>query len=136
MSYEYSMIYDYNGMIGQPRESDKDWHKAFQQKFEAYIEDSEKYKQYVRRMPYHEWDGKLPFNVDTEVVPMKAVHLTRDNLERLVRQEEFIERLERDAEFGKNFLTKHHADARIRDDNPAVAKAYEKYQMLLELARK
>ena len=132
MQYEY-----YNRMLGQPIElEDEDWHKAFQQKFEACIEDSEKYKQYVRRIPYDKWDGRVPFAVDTEVVPMKSVHLTRDNLERLVRQEEFIKRLERDAEFGKNFLTKHHADARIRDSNPAVTKAYEKYQMLLELARK
>ena len=125
-----------NQFINEHTTYTTDCHKAFLQKFEAYIEDSEKYKQYVRRMPYHEWDGRLPFNVDTEVVPMKSVHLTRDNLERLVRQEEFIERLENDAAYGKNLLTKIHADARIRDDNPAVAKAYERYQMLLELARK
>ena len=131
MQYEY-----YNRMLYQPRESDKNWHNAFQQQFEAYIEDSEKYKQYVRRMPYNAWDGKLPLDVDTEVVPMKSVHLTNDNLERLVRQQELIERLENDAAYGKNHLTKTHADARIRDDNPAVAKAYERYQMLLELARK
>lgn len=131
MQYEY-----YNRMLYQPRESDTDWHKAFQQQFEAYIEDSEKYKQYVRRMPYNAWDGQVPFDADTEVVPMKSVHLTHDNLERLVRQQELIERLENDAAYGKNLLTKTHADARIRDDNPAVAKAYERYQMLLELARK
>jgi hypothetical protein len=125
-----------NQFINEHTTCTTDWHKAFEQKFEACIEDSEKYRQYVRRMPYNMWDGRLPFEVEQEVVPMKSIHLTKDNLERLVRQEEFIERLERDAEFGHTFLTKHHADARIRDDNPAVAKAYEKYQMLLELARK
>lgn len=125
-----------NQFINEHTTYTTDWHKSFQQKFEAYIEDSEKYKQYAIRTPYNEWNGRLPFNAETEVVPMKSVHLTRDNLERLVRQEEFIERLENDAAYGKNLLTKIHADARIRDDNPAVAKAYDKYLMLLELARK
>ena len=125
-----------NQFINEHTTYTTDWQKAFQQKFEAYIEDSEKYKQYVRRMPYHEWDGRLPFNVDTEVVPMKSVHLTRDNLERLVRQEAFIEHLENDAEYGKKCWTHERKDQIVRNENPAVAKAYEKYLMLLELARK
>jgi hypothetical protein len=87
-------------------------------------------------MPYNKWDGKEPFDIDTEVVPMKAVHLSHDNLERLVRQQELIEGLERDAEYGKRLHGMTYADAQIRKNNPAVAKAYEKYQMLLELARK
>lgn len=115
---------------------DEDWHKIFQQKFEACIEDSKEYRQYVRRMPYNMWDGKGPFDLDTEVVPMKAVHLTHDNLERLVKQQELIENLERDAEYGKKVVNMLRADERVRDDNPAVAKAYERYLMLLELARK
>jgi hypothetical protein len=132
MQYEY-----YNRMLGKPMGLEyTDWHKIFQQKFEAYIENSEKYKQYVRRMPYNKWDGKEPFDIDTEVVPMKSVHLTYDNLERLVRQQELIENLERDAEYGKRLHGMTYADARIRENNPAVAKAYEKYLMLLELARK
>jgi len=132
MSYDF-----YNKMIGQPFESEsKEWHKVFQQKFEACIEDSTRYKQYVRRMPYNMWDGKLPIDLDTEVVPMQAIHLTRDNLERLVRQEEFIERLESDAEYGKKVVTMLRNDEQVRDANPAVAKAYRNYLTLLELARK
>jgi len=130
MNYEYL-----DKMIGKPVEY-TDWHKIFQQKFEACIEDSERYRQYIRRMPYNKWDGKEPFDIDTEVVPMKAIHLSHDNLERLVRQQEFIERLERDAEYHKRLHSMTYADARIRESNPAVAKAYEKYLMLLELARK
>ena len=122
-------------MTGKPVEY-TDWHKIFQQKFEACIEDSERYRQYIRRMPYNKWDGKEPFDIDTEVVPMKAVHLSHDNLERLVRQQELIEGLERDAEYHKRLHSMTYADARIRENNPAVAKAYEKYLMLLELARK
>ena len=131
------MNYEYLDMTtGRLKRPDEDWHEIFQQKFEARIEDSTQYKQYIRRMPYNMWDGKEPFNMDTEVVPMKAVHLTRDNLERLVRQQELIEGLERDAEYGKRLHSMTYADTRIRENNPAVAKAYERYLMLLELARK
>jgi len=110
--------------------------KDFESKFEARIEDSREYKQYVRRMPYHMWDGKIPFDTAVEVVPMKAIHLTIDNLERLVREQERMEMLESDAEYGKKVVTMLRNDERVRDDNPAVAKAYRNYITLLELARK
>lgn len=111
-------------------------HKDFESKYEARIEDSREYKQYVRRMPYHMWDGKVPFDTDVEVVPMKAIHLTRDNLERLVREQERYDRILDDAEYGKKIVSMLRADERIRDNNPAVAKAYRNYITLLELARK
>jgi hypothetical protein len=114
----------------------KDWHEEFQQKFEAYIEDSKEYKQYVRSTNYYEWNGAQPYNLDVKVVPMKSIHLTIDNLERLVRQQEFIKNLESDAEYGKKIVNMLRADERVRDDNPAVAKAYRNYLTLLELARK
>ena len=110
--------------------------KDFESKYEARIEDSREYRQYVRRMPYNMWDGKIPFDTEVEVVPMKAIHLTRDNLERLIREQERMEHLESDAEYGKKLWTMLRADERVRDDNPAVAKAYRNYLTLLELARK
>lgn len=110
--------------------------KDFQSKFEARIEDSREYKQYVRRMPYHMWDGKIPFDTEVEVVPMKAIHLTRDNLERLIREQESMDRWMDEAEYAKKVLTSLRKDEQVRDDNPAVQKAYRNYLMLLELARK
>ena len=111
-------------------------HRDFESKFEARITDSTEYKQYVRRMPYNMWDGKIPFDTEVEVVPMKAIHLTRDNLERLVREQERMEHLESDATYGKELWRKQSADRAVREANPAVDKAYRNYQMLLELARK
>lgn len=110
--------------------------KYFESKFDARIEDSKEYRQYVRRMHYADWDGKIPFNVEAQVVPMKCIHLTSENLERLVREQEIIEHLEKDAEYGKKLWTMLREDERVRDDNPAVAKAYRNYLTLLELARK
>ena len=110
--------------------------KDFESKYEARIEDSREYKQYVRRMPYNMWDGKIPFDTEVEVVPMKSIHLTRDNLERLIAEQHRIDILESDAEYGKKVVSMLRADERVRDDNPAVAKAYRNYLTLLELARK
>jgi len=109
--------------------------KDFESKYEARIEDSHEYKQYVRRMPYNMWDGKIPFDTDVEVVPMKAIHLTRDNLERLVRDQEHMELRLQEANYDRNIVRQLRADERVRDDNPAVAKAYRNYLALLELAR-
>ena len=54
--------------------------RYFESKFEARIEDSREYKQYVRRMPYDMWDGKIPFEATAQVVPMKCIHLTIEYL--------------------------------------------------------
>jgi hypothetical protein len=111
-------------------------YKDFESKFEARIEDSREYKQYSRRMPYYMWDGKVPLNTEVEIVPMKAIHLTSDNLERLVREQDVMDKLMDDAEYGKKLWTKEYKDRAVREANPAVDKAYHNYQMLLELARK
>jgi hypothetical protein len=66
---------------------------------------------------------------------MKAIHLTTDNLERLIREQELIHNLKKDAEEGKRIWIRDCEDRRVRSQNPAVEKAYRNYQMLLELAR-
>jgi hypothetical protein len=86
-------------------------------------------------MPYYKWDGRDPYNVETQVVPMKAIHLTSDNLKRLVAEQELMYSLKKDAEEGKRLWIRDCEDKRVRNENPAVQKAYRNYQMLLELAR-
>jgi len=109
----------------------------FISKFECRIEDSREYNQYVRPMPYYrDVCSSDDWRMETKITPMKAIHLTTDNLERLIREQERMERMESDAEYGKKLCNMLHADERVRDDNPAVAKAYRNYLTLLELARK
>jgi hypothetical protein len=110
--------------------------KYFESKFEARIEDSREYKQYSRRMPYYMWDGKIPFESETQVVPMKAIHLSSDNLAKLLAEQNLMDILMKDANEGKRIWRQEREDSRIRDQNAAVEKAYRNYQMLLELARK
>ena len=74
--------------------------------------------------------------METKITPMKAIHLTSDNLAKLVAEQEHMQRLIDDAEQGKKVWREKIRDQAVRDENPAVEKAYQKYVMLLELARK
>jgi hypothetical protein len=132
------MALKYNDYLQQYYSKDDLGHKTieyFQSKFECRIEDSREYNQYVRQMPYYKWDGREPYNIETQVVPMKAIHLTSDNLNRLVAEQEHMQNLKKDAEEGKRIWIRDCEERRVRNENPAVEKAYRNYQMLLELAR-
>jgi hypothetical protein len=131
------MAYNYNDF--QQQYYSKDEHRDieyFQQKFDCRIEDSQQYNQYVRQSPYHRdfYDSER-WKMETEVVPMKAIHLSTDNLKRLIAEQEHMYSLKKDAEEGKRLWIRDREDCRVRNENPAVEKAYRNYQMLLELAR-
>ena len=109
----------------------------FISKFECRVEDSREYNQYVRQSPYYrDFCGGDSFQIETKITPMKAIHLTSDNLARLVAEQEHMQRLSDDAEYGKRCWADERRDRIVRDENPTVEKAYQKYVMLLELARK
>jgi hypothetical protein len=109
----------------------------FIRKFECRVEDSREYNQYVRPAPYYrDFCGSDDFKVETKITPMKAIHLTSENLTRLVAEQELMQRLGEDAEYGKRAWDHERKDSIVRNENPAVEKAYQKYVMLLELARK
>jgi hypothetical protein len=73
--------------------------------------------------------------METKVVPMKAIHISTDNLNRLIAEQELMYNLKKDAEEGKRIWIKECEDKRVRNQNPAVEKAWRNYQILLELAR-
>jgi hypothetical protein len=108
----------------------------FISKFECRIEDSREYNQYVRPAPYYrDVCASDDWRLETKITPMKAIHLTSDNLARLVAEQEHIQHLSADAEYGKKCWEHERRDSMVRNKNPAVEKAYQKYLMLLELAR-
>jgi hypothetical protein len=109
----------------------------FISKFECRVEDSREYNQYVKQAPYYrDFCGSDSFQTETKITPMKAIHLTSDNLARLVAEQEHMQRLSDDREYSKKIWAEASRDQMVRDKNPAVEKAYQKYVMLLELARK
>jgi hypothetical protein len=108
----------------------------FQSKFDCRIEDSQRYNRYVRQEPYYrDFYDSSDYKMETKVVPMKAIHISADNLNRLVVEQELMYNLKKDAEEGKRLWIRDCEDRRVRNENPAVEKAYRNYQMLLELAR-
>ena len=110
----------------------------FISKFECRVEDSREYNQYVKQAQsyYRDFYDTDRSKIETEIVPMKAIHLTRDNLARLVAEQEHMQRLTDDREYSKKIWADASRDQMVRDKNPAVEKAYQKYVILLELARK
>lgn len=108
----------------------------FISKFECRVEDSREYNQYVKPTSYHrDFYDRDSFQMETKITRMKAIHLTSDNLARLVAEQEHMQRLSEDAEYGKRMWDQERRDSMVRDANPAVEKAYQKYQMLLGLCR-
>ena len=133
------MAYNYNDFQQQYYSKDELGHRTieyFQSKFECRIEDSREYNQYVRPVPqYRDFHDLSSYKIETQVVPMKAIHLTTDNLNRLIAEQEHMQNLKRDAEEGKRLWIQDCEDRRVREKNLVVQKAWEKYQMLLGLAR-
>jgi hypothetical protein len=133
------MAYNYNDFQQQYYSKDELGHgamEAFQSKFDCRIEDSRQYNQYVRQTPYHrDFYDSGRWDMETKVIPMKSIHLTTDNLNRLVAEQELMYNLKKDAEQGKRLWIQECEDNRVRSQNPAVEKAWRNYQMLLELAR-
>jgi hypothetical protein len=108
----------------------------FISKFECRVEDSREYNQYVRPSSYHQdFYDRSSFQMETKITPMKAIHLTSDNLAKLLAEQEHMQRLSEDAEYGKRAWDHERRDSMVRNKNPAVEKAYQKYLMLLELCR-
>jgi hypothetical protein len=108
----------------------------FISKFECRVEDSREYNQYVRPTSYHrDFYDRDSFQMETKITPMKAIHLTSDNLARLVAEQELMQNLHDDAEYGKRLWAAERKDQIVRNENPAVEKAYQKYITLLELCR-
>jgi hypothetical protein len=54
----------------------------------------------------------------------------------LIAEQDLIDRLHSDAEYGKKAWSTERRDRIVREENPAVDKAYRNYLTLLELARK
>lgn len=110
----------------------------FQSKFDCRIEPSREYNHYVKRPTeyYRDFYPTDKFREEIQVVPMQAIHLSSDNLNRLVAEQELMQHMRNDAEQGKRLWQQEREDRAVRESTPSVEKAWRNYQMLLELARK
>lgn len=82
----------------------------------------------------HRGDPTVQYWIDVE--PMVEMHIPQHCLELLVKRDNMVQDLIRGQEGLKLLLEQRNEDQRIRRENPSVQAAYEKYQILLEMARK
>jgi len=86
------------------------------------------------RYAYDEIDYHAHFNIVD--VPCYDITIPEDKFEELVDQIEFFNEQHHKHAHAMQILQQARDDERIRDANPAVQKAWMKYLMLLEIARK
>lgn len=130
----YDKFYKNNARLNPQEEVD-----LFLKKHEASAELSRK-KLYYKRIPikYHDWlkDGSnVPFDLNVEREPCVEINIPQHQFQSLVEREKLYDHLEQEVSYYKNIVNQYRADERVRDNNPAVKKAWMNYLMLLELAR-
>ncbi len=111
----------------------------FLRRYESTAELS-RHKRYARRIPirYNEWlkdGGPIPFDQAVERQPMVEINMPQERFRDLVEKERWYGKLEQEAEYYKHRYLEAVEDEKIRHQNPTVQKAWEKYKMLLEMAR-
>jgi hypothetical protein len=111
----------------------------FLKRYESTAELS-RHKLYARRIPvrYNEWlkdGGPIPFEQSIEREPMIEMYMPQDRFRNLVEQERWSGKVEQEAHYYKKRYMQEVEDDKVRNRNPSVKKAWEQYQMLLELAR-
>jgi len=110
----------------------------FKKKYQADVGESPK-RLAVRRPIYNDWRADYEFRAiyaTHEYEQAIEVTLSRDAFVKLMEADYYYEQESRDHDYNRKIVDMLRADERIRCDNPAVDKAYKKYLMLLELARK
>ena len=109
----------------------------FLKKFECTAELSRD-KRYARRpRSIPNWrDSYAIDHINYSVEPMVEINMPQHRFDELIEQERYHSYLEDRAEHDAMIVQRLREDERVRDDNPAVQKAYRNYLMLLELARR
>jgi hypothetical protein len=133
------MTYYYNDQIYDNKTTVDDAVAEFLKRYESTAGLS-RHKMYARRVPvrYNDWlkDGSpIPFHQEVEREPMVEINMPQDRFRDLVEKERWTSKVEQEAHYYKKRYMQEVEDDKIRNRNPSVKKAWEQYQMLLELAR-
>lgn len=114
--------------------------KRFESRFQAHITESKEYRRAAYTRPPMDFSyykpGTALYEMEHRVEPLVAIHLPREQFDRLMDEQIRMDRWREEAEYAKKVLTMLRKDEQVRDDNPTVQKAYERYLVLLELCRK
>lgn len=83
-----------------------------------------------------EMSVEMLYDLHTEEVECVDVVMPKDRLEELEKILEWYEDREQQLKNGDDLRQRFRDDARVRIENPSVDRAYQKYMLLLEMARK
>ena len=132
-------INSYQEYIRRKDYSAEEMTDRFLKKYEASAGLSSR-KLYYKRLPirYQDWlntGGPIPFHQEIEKEPMVEMYIPQHRFKEMVESERRME------EVGdENYRLRHleeqlHNERMIREKNPVLQKAWEKYQMLLGMVR-
>lgn len=109
----------------------------FARQFNAYVGDSRQYRQRVPvPMLFDPVDYKETLSYQTYDEAFVEIHMPREQFDYLVHISDSVERDAYRIDQAERIIKQNDIDKIIREGNPAVWNAWQKYQMLLELARK
>jgi hypothetical protein len=118
-----------------PEEENRDI-KRFESRFQAHVAESREYRQSVcAPMYYGSRPGTAMHNIEHKVEPLVAIHLPREQFDRLMDEHTRMDSWRDEANYARSMMKSKREDEDVRNRNLAVAKAYRNYQLLLELAR-
>ncbi len=95
---------------------------------------------YYKRQPlrYTDWianGSNIPFHQEIEKEPMVEMYIPQHRFQDLVERERMIDDVNDQNRRYRQVLDQLDEDARIRNSNPALKKAWDNYQLLLGLCR-
>ena len=118
--------------------------KEFCHNYDAYVQESKRMHRRSRRIDYKMWSESDPTIYQTipyEDVKCVEIHMPEDRFRALLEHEDWVKHagLHNNSFFNNNvgrvsqMIVDHDRECRIRQENPAVRAAWEKYQTLLRL---
>jgi hypothetical protein len=122
--------------------------KEFCYKYDARARPSGECWRRPQWMPYLEWlaldpDAPIRDTIRYDDVPMVDITMPEDRFRALLEHDAWVEKagLQDNQFFSNNVMrvsnivVEHERECRIRQENPAVQKAWERYQMLLSTVK-
>ena len=118
--------------------------KDFCRKYDAYVQDSGRMHRRSKRIDYKMWsesDPEVFQQFPYEEIRCVEIHMPEDRFRALLEHDDWVEKagLQDNRHFANNvsrvsqMVVDHDRECRIRNANPSVQIAYEKYQTLLRL---
>jgi hypothetical protein len=117
----------------------------FCHKYQAQVGKSSRVWQRQQTVPYDVWltDPNVFKSITCQDVPMVDITMPEDRFRALLEHDDWVARaglndnnhFHNNAMRVSNMVVDHERECRIRQENPAVRSAWEKYQLLLGLVR-